>query len=67
MEDRLEGRITNVLEGLTIGLIFCGLYWLIGVIIKKTFKIEIRMKTGYTICLLAGFLLPRILITYLSS
>ena len=67
MEGRLEGRITNVLESLTIGLIFCGLYWLIGLIIKNIFKIEIRKKTGYTICLLAGLLLPRILITYLST
>jgi hypothetical protein len=39
MEGRLEARTANVIEGLTIGLIFCGLYWLIGLIFKKIFKI----------------------------
>ncbi len=55
-------RIIQALEGVTVALFFCGLYWLIGLIIKNIFNIEIRHRTGYTICLIIGFLLHLFLI-----
>jgi len=63
----MEIRIINAMEGAVGALIFCGLYWLIGLIIKNAFNIEIRHRTGYTVCVITGFLLHRFLITYLSN
>ena len=61
MDSNLEKRFSGAVEGLILALILSGLYWVIGFLILKILKKEIRTGTGYAICVIGGFVLNRTL------
>jgi hypothetical protein len=66
-DSELGKRLWNAGEGLIFGLIFAGIYWLLGLIIKAITGKEIRTGTGYTVAVVLGFISRRVLITTLSN
>lgn len=63
----LENRLNNATEGLIFGLIFAGLFWLLGLIIKAITGKEIRTSGGYAVAVVLGFLSRHALITVLTA
>jgi len=61
-----SARLGGLIESLIFVIIFVVIYWLLGFFIKKIFNKEIRNSTGYTICVVGGFLAKRFLITMLQ-
>ena len=61
MENNLGNRFSGTIEGLIFALILSVLYWLLGFLIFKIIKKEIRTGTGYVICIIGGFVLNRTL------
>ena len=66
-ESDLGKRLWNAGEGLIFGLIFAGIYWLLGLIIKAITGKEIRTGNGYTVAIVLGFISRHFLITTLSN
>ena len=60
-------RLWNLGEGLIFAVIFAGLYWLLGAIIKSIAGKEIRIALGYLVAIFLGFLFRNALITMLSN
>lgn len=58
----ISARFGGLLESLVFIILFVAIYWILGFIIKKIFNKEIRNSTGYTICIVGGFLAKRFLI-----
>tara|TARA_B100001057_G_scaffold426813_1_gene451193 strand:- start:1334 stop:1534 length:201 start_codon:yes stop_codon:yes gene_type:complete len=61
MESNLVNRFSGTIEGFIFALVLSALYWLVGFIIFRVIKKEIRTGTGYTICIIGGFVLNRTL------
>ena len=59
--------LKNLLESLIIAAILIVIYWVIGFIILKIFKKEIRKKSGYVFCIPLGILLKWMLIIFLNN
>ena len=66
-ESEMGKRLWHAGEGITFGIIFAGIYWLLGLIIKVITGKEIRNGTGYTVAVVLGFISRRVLITNLSN
>mgnify|MGYP003637709126 FL=1 len=64
--DETSARLGGLFESAIFVVVFVAIYWLLGFIIKKIFNKEIRNSTGYTICIIGGFLTKRFLITVLQ-
>ena len=62
----MNDRLGSLIESTFFVMLFCAVYWILGFIIFKTFKKEIRNSTGYTICIVGGFLFKRFLINILQ-
>ena len=62
----MNNKLKHLIEGAIFVLFFLAIYWFIGFIIKKIFNREIRNTTGYTICVVGGFVSRRFLITLLQ-
>jgi len=62
----MDQRLGGLIESTIFVVIFCALYWILGFVILKIFKKEIRNSTGYTICIIGGFLFKRFLINILQ-
>jgi len=60
-------RLNNTLDAIFLGVIFCLIYWGVGFFCKSTFGFEIRNSKGYTICLVLGYVVPRVIINLASS
>jgi hypothetical protein len=63
----MENRLKNAAEGLIFGLLFAGLFWLLGLIIKIITGKEIRTSGGYGVAIVLGFLTRHALIAVLTS
>ena len=63
----LGKRLWNAGEGLIFGLIFAGIYWFLGLIIKAITGKEIRTGNAYGVAIVLGFLSRHLLITTLSN
>lgn len=61
MENNLGNRFSGTIDGLIFALVLSALYWLVGFLIFKVIKKEIRTGTGYAICIIGGFVLNRTL------
>jgi len=61
-----SARFGGLIESLVFVFLFLAIYWTLGFLIKKLFNKEIRNSTGYTICIVGGFLAKRFLITILQ-
>jgi len=61
----MNDRLGSLIESTIFVVLFCAVYWILGFIILKTFKKEIRNSTGYTICIVSGFLFKRFLVNIL--
>jgi|TARA_B110000971_G_C19869256_1_gene435357 hypothetical protein len=61
MESNLGNRFSGTLEGLIFAIVLSALYWVIGFLVLKIIKKEIRTGTGYAVCLIGGFVLNRTL------
>tara|TARA_B100000963_G_C22146542_1_gene459904 strand:- start:290 stop:490 length:201 start_codon:yes stop_codon:yes gene_type:complete len=61
MDSNLSNRFEGTLSGIIFALILTALYWILGFIIFKITKKEIRTSTGYLIIIVAGFVLNRTL------
>jgi len=61
-----SARFGGLIESLVFVFLFLAIYWILGFLIKKLFNKEIRNSTGYTICIVGGFLAKRFLITILQ-
>ena len=57
-----SARLGGLFESAIFVVAFVSIYWFLGLIIKKIFNKEIRNSTGYTICIIGGFLAKRFLI-----
>ena len=66
-DSELGKRLWNAGEGLIFGLIFAGIYWLLGLVIKVTTGKEIRTGNGYSVAIVLGFISRHLLITALSN
>ena len=62
----MNNKLKHLIEGAIFVLFFLAIYWFIGFIINKIFNREIRTTTGYTICVVGGFVSRRFLITLLQ-
>jgi len=62
----MNDRFGSLIESTIFIVVFCFIYWFVGFIILKLFKKEIRNSTGYTICIIGGFLFKRLLINLLQ-
>lgn len=51
----MEGKLLGTAIGLSIGLGFIGVYWVLGAILKFMLGIEIRRTFGYLICIIMGY------------
>jgi hypothetical protein len=60
-------RLWNAAEGVICGLIFAGLFWLLGAIIKSIMGKEIRTGTGYAVAVVLGFLFRHLMIAVLTG
>ncbi len=58
----MDGRIANVLEGLSFALLFLVVFWFIAYGSRKVFGKDIRFKYYYPTAFILGFILDRILI-----
>ena len=56
-------EINGTIVGLLFGLTLCGLYFVIGFLVYYLFNKEIRNKTIYTVLVIFGFVLRRLLMT----
>jgi len=56
----------DVLISITLGLIFTGIYWVIGFFCKSTFNFEIRSEMGYRVCMIGGFVAVIVLVQLLK-
>ena len=66
-DSNIGKRLWNAGEGLIFGLIFAGIYWLLGLIIKAITGKEIRTGNAYGVAIVLGFLSRHLLITTLSN
>ena len=51
------------MESFAVIVILLAIYWIVGFIIFKLFKKEIRNEKGYLACIIGGFILKRALIS----
>jgi len=51
------------MESFVVIAILLAVYWIVGFIIFKLFKKEIRNEKGYLACVIGGFILKRVLIS----
>jgi hypothetical protein len=63
----MDNRLINAAEGIIFGLIFAGLYWIVGFVVKRLTGKEIRTNVGYLIAVVLGFLSRRTLIVLLTG
>ena len=61
MENNLGNRFSGTIDGLIFALVLSALYWLVGYLIFKFLKKEIRRNSGYAVCVIGGFVLNRTL------
>ena len=66
-DSELGKRLWNAGEGLIFGLIFAGIYWFLGLIIKAITGKEIRTGNAYGVAIVLGFISRHLLITMLSN
>ena len=59
MKTRLEGLV----ESFIVIAILLAIYWIVGFIIFKLFKKEIRNDKGYLACIIGGVIIKRALIS----
>mgnify|MGYP001227196501 len=62
----MKTRFESLVESFVVIAILLAIYWIIGFIIFKIFKKEIRNEKGYIACIIGGFILKRTLISALS-
>jgi len=54
------------MESFVVIAILLAIYWIVGFIIFKLFKKEIRNEKGYLACIIGGFILKRGLISLMG-
>jgi len=59
----MKTRGESLMESFAVIVILLGIYWIVGFIIFKLFKKEIRNEKGYLACIIGGFILKRALIS----
>ena len=59
----MKTRGESFMESFVVIAILLAIYWIVGFIIFKLFKKEIRNKKGYLACIIGGFILKRALIS----
>ena len=62
----MKTRFESLVEDFVIIAILLAIYWVLGFIILKIFKKEIRTGAGYTACVIGGFILKISLVSLLS-
>ena len=63
----MHNLLIKFLEIALFGLVFCGIYWVVGFFCKSTFGFEIRSERGYAIAMFAGFISRVIIVKFLSG
>ena len=53
----MKTRFESLVESFVVIAILLAIYWIIGFIIFKIFKKEIRNEKGYIACIIGGFIL----------
>ena len=59
----MKTRGESLMESFAVIVILLAIYWIVGFIIFKLFKKEIRNEKGYFACIIGGFILKRALIS----
>ena len=62
----MKTRTESLIESFVVIAILLAVYWILGFIIFKLFKKEIRNEKGYSACIIGGFILKRAIISSLS-
>ena len=63
----MNGRVNNAIEGLTFGLAFAAIAWVIAFAVRRTTGKKIDSRTYYGVAVAAGFVCRRLLIVYFSG
>ena len=56
----MKTRGESLMESFAVIVILLAIYWIVGFIIFKLFKKEIRNEKGYLACIIGGFILKPI-------
>ena len=59
----MKTRGESLMESFAVIVSLLAIYWIVGFIIFKLFKKEIRNEKGYLACIIGGFILKRGLIS----
>jgi len=59
----MKTRGESLMESFAVIVILLAIYWIVGFIIFKLFKKEIRNEKCYLACIIGGFILKRALIS----
>jgi len=62
----MKTRGESLIESFIVIAILLAIYWIVGFIIFKLFKKEIRNEKGYLACIIGGFILKRGLISLMG-
>jgi hypothetical protein len=62
----MKTRFESLVESFVVIAILLALYWIVGFIVFKLFKKEIRNDKGYIACIIGGFILKRAIISSMS-
>ena len=62
----MKTKFESLVESFVVIAILLALYWIVGFIVFKLFKKEIRNDKGYIACIISGFILKRAIISSMS-
>lgn len=62
----MEDKLKHGAEGFMVALVFCAVYWAVGLAVYNVLGREIRTTTGYIVCVGGAFLTRRLVITLFS-
>ena len=61
----MKTRTESLIESLFVVALLLAVYWILGFVIFKLFKKEIRNEKGYLACIIGGFILKRVIISFI--
>lgn len=61
----MKTRTESLIESLFVVALLLAVYWILGFVVFKLFKKEIRNEKGYLACIIGGFILKRVIISFI--